>query len=65
MQVGDACDLSWFDYDNMILSSLVTRPPTMLDEFERYTDAICQSVTMRQVRGNATEIVAVFQVYVG
>ncbi len=63
-QVADSCDVDWWTYDNTTLSSLWTRPPDKLDETEQYTDAICQSVEMRQRRGFGNEIVATFLVYV-
>lgn len=60
--VGNSCYLDWMDYDNSVLTSLVTRPQNRLDEFETYTDVICQSVTFRHRRGMANEIVATFLV---
>ena len=63
--VAGPCHLDWFDYDNTTLTSLATRPPGLLDETVEYTDAICQSVTMRHRMGVGNEIVAVFLVYVG
>ncbi len=64
-QVADACDVDWWEYDNTTLTSLWTRPPDKLDETVQYTDAICQSIEMRQVRGFGQEVVATFLVYVG
>lgn len=64
-QLTDTCDLDWFAYDNTTLTSLWTCPPGKLDETVQYTDAICQSVEMRQRRGFGQEVVATFLVYVG
>jgi hypothetical protein len=64
-QVAGPCHLDWFDYDNTTLASLVTRPPGTLDEMETYTDAVLQSVTMRQDRNVGTQVTAQFLVYVG
>ena len=64
-QVLDRCDVDWWPYDNTVLTSLWGRPPGKLDETGQYSDAICQSVTMRQVRGFGQEAVATFLVYVG
>lgn len=64
-QVGDSCDLDWFAYDNTRLDSLTCRPYNKLDEYETYTDVVCESVTFRQRRGVGNEIVASFKVNVG
>jgi len=63
--VGESCDLDWFDYDNTTLTSLTTRLPGEIDQYEIYNDAICQSVVKRNRRGVASEIVAVFLVNLG
>jgi hypothetical protein len=64
-QVADDCRLDWFDYDDTTLTSLWTRPPSGLNEYAKYTDAICQSVVMRHRRGVGNEVIARFLVYVG
>ena len=61
--VSDQCRLDWNDYDNTRLESLTTRPPHILDEFETYTNVVCQSVTMRHRRSVGNEVVATFLVY--
>lgn len=59
------CDrLDWFDYDNTVLTSLRTRRRHRLDEYETYTDAICQSVQFRQRRQVGMDMVATFLVNV-
>lgn len=58
--VGGPCHLDWFDHDNTTLTSLTTRIPDLLDDFETYTDVVCQSVTMRHRHGAGSEIVAIF-----
>lgn len=60
--VGNSCYLDWMDYDNTVLTGLTTRPRNRLDEFETYTDVICQSVVFRHRHGAASEIVATFLV---
>ena len=46
-QVGDECNLDWFDYKGTVLTSLTCPPPDEIAEYQRYTDAICQSVHFR------------------
>jgi hypothetical protein len=62
--VVDRCDLDWWAHDNTVLTSLVCRPPDLLDHWERYTDAVCQSVTMKHAHGLGEQIVATFVVKV-
>ena len=64
-QVSGPCHLDWFDFDNTILASLVTRPPGTLRQQETYTDVVLQVVTMRQVRNVGTQVTARFLVFVG
>jgi hypothetical protein len=64
-QVAGPCHLDWFDYDNTVLASLVTRPPGTLLDMETYTDVVLQTVTMRQDRNVGTQVTAQFLVYVG
>ena len=64
-QVEEECGLDWYAFDNMVLTSLVTRPHDHLAYHETYTDVICQSVVGRQVHGTMQEIVARFLVNVG
>jgi hypothetical protein len=59
------CDLAWFDYDNTVLDSIVTRSRTSLIEFERYTDVICQSVAMTHNRGRGRQVEATFLINPG
>lgn len=63
--VGGPCELDWYDFDNLTLSSLSCRPPGILDDFVRITSPapICQSVTLRHRLSVGTEIVATFLVY--
>lgn len=61
-QVVGKCEVDWFTYDNTTLTSLTCRPPGTLREVETYTDAICQSVVMRQRLGVGNEVVATFLV---
>lgn len=64
-RVADQCRLEdWIQFDNTILDSLVCRPPDGLDQHERYTDVICQSVTATFRHHVGMEIVAVFLVNV-
>jgi hypothetical protein len=62
--VVDEQRLDWFTYDNTILTSLVTRKPDSLRQSEVYTDAICQSVSMRHRHGVGVEYTAIFLVKV-
>lgn len=64
-RVAGPCHLDWFDYDNTPLSSITTRSPGELVNYETYTDAVCKSVTFRQRLGVGTEIVARFLVNTG
>ncbi len=64
-QVADSCHLDWFDYDNTVLSSLVCTPPGELDQWTRYTDVICQQVSMRKRHHVGSEITARFLVNTG
>lgn len=65
-RVAGRCNLDWFDYDNTQLSSLVTRAPGELSDWQEYTtDVHCKSVTFRQTRSIGNEVVATFLVYVG
>ncbi len=61
-QVGDECNLDWFDYKGTVLTSLTCPPPDEIAEYQRYTDAICQSVHFRHRQGVAQEIVAILLV---
>ena len=63
-RVGSGPHLDWFQFDGQVLNRLVCRGPGDLDVSRTYTDARCQSVTMRQQRGAGTEITAVFLVNV-
>lgn len=54
--------LDWFDYDNTILDSIVTRAPGELKNWVRYTDAICQEVSMVQVHNQGRQVEARFLV---
>jgi hypothetical protein len=58
------CNLIWFDFDNTILSSLYTRGPNQLREWTRYTDVICQQVSMVHSGPNGSRYEAVFLVNV-
>ena len=60
--VVDGCRLDWFDYDNTALTSLTTRGPGDLKEVTRYTDVICQQVTMVQSREAGRQVEAHFLV---
>lgn len=62
--VAERCDLDWWDHDNTTLVSLVTRPPDETAMSETYTDAICQSVTMRHSHGRGIDVTARFLVKV-
>ena len=59
-QIGDQCNLDWFDYKGTVLTSITCPPPDELDGYQRYTDAICQTVYFRHRQSIAQEIVAVF-----
>jgi len=61
-QVGDQCNLDWFDYKGQALTSFTCPPPDELDGYQRYTDAICQTVYFSHRQGVAQQIVAVFLV---
>ncbi len=56
------CDLIWFDFDNTILSSLYTRGPSQLQEWTRYTDVVCQQVSMVHSGPRGTRYEAIFLV---
>lgn len=57
------CDrLDWFQFDDTVLTTLRTRKRHTLNEYETYTDAICQSVQFRQRRGVGMDMVATFLV---
>ena len=60
--IGGRCDMDWFDHDNTRLISLHTRSIGKVDEYTRFTDVVCQSVTKRNRRQLGTEIVATFLV---
>lgn len=64
-RVADCGLLDWFDHDNTVLTSLVCTPPEEVDQWQRYTDAICKSVVARKTHTVATEVVATFLVNVG
>jgi len=61
-QVGDECNLDWFDYKGTVLTSITCPPPDEIAEYQRYDDAICQSVHFRHRQGVAQEIVAILLV---
>lgn len=61
-QVVDNCMLEWFDYDNSVLDSLVTRAPGALREWTRYTDVILQSVHFVQNGPSGGQVEARFLV---
>jgi hypothetical protein len=63
----DSCRVldDWFQHDNTVLNSLITRPPDAIDEWYMYTDVVCQSVTHRFIHGNVVEVVMTFEVCVG
>lgn len=63
-RIGERCDLDWLQFDNTVLTSLICRPPNRIDHHEVYTDAVCQAVTLKHVRGVAEEIIAQFIVKV-
>lgn len=62
--IAEKCDLDWWEYDNVTLTSLTTRPPDELAMSETYSDAICQSVTMRHSHGRGIDVTANFLVNV-
>lgn len=62
--VIDGSRVDWFEFDNTELTSLVTRIPDSLWESAEYTDAVCQSVTMRHNRHRGVDYTAVFLVKV-
>lgn len=65
-RVGGECDVEdWFEFDNTVLTALTTRLPGYANESERYTDAICPSVTGRHQHGALVEVIAVFVVNTG
>lgn len=64
MRYAGPCDLDWYDYDNQVLDSIRTRTPGKLDEWETYTDVICQSVTYSGALNRAENVVATFLVRV-
>lgn len=62
-RVDNPCDqFEWFAWDNTTLTSLTTRARGYRNVSERYTDAICVSVTAVQSHGNMTDITATFLV---
>ena len=65
LRAADCSRIDWFTYDNTVLTSLTTRPSNKIDTSVRYTDVICQQVTMRQALETGTEVVARFLVYIG
>ncbi len=61
-QIGDECNLDWFEYKGTVLESITCPPPDEIAEYQRYTDAICQTVFFRHRQGVAQEIVGIFLV---
>ena len=59
-QVGNQCNMDWFEYKGTVLDSITCPPPDMIDAHQRYKGAICQTVYSRHRQGVAQEIVAVF-----
>lgn len=58
------CNMSWFEFDNTELTSLVCPGPDNSRESERYTEAYCKSVKALQTHGSMYDIQAVFLVKV-
>lgn len=58
------CDMSWFDFDNTILTHFVCPPPDESKQYEVYTDAICQTVKAIHRHGSMFDIQAVILVRV-
>jgi len=61
-EVSGPRQLDWFDYDNTILDSLVTREPGELRSWVRYTDAVCVRVAMQQSQQRGLQVEATFLV---
>lgn len=61
----DRGNLDWWDYDNSGLTSITCTMYNNDKQSARYTDAVCQQVTMRIGRNAAIEIVATFLINVG